>query len=155
MSSPLDALRRLVDAFVGARLDHLALYPARVVAQNGALLDLQPDSARVPPCAGISIRHGLPGVAVTVPVGTRVLLGFAGGDPSAPYAALWEPGEVTTVAVNGGSARAAREGDSVSVTLGTGALIPPASPGGPLPAAPLTLTGTITSGTGVLRLPDV
>jgi hypothetical protein len=57
------------------------------------------------------------------------------------------------VRVNGGSTRAAREGDSVSVTLPIGALIPPASPGGPLPAAPLTLTGTITSGTAALRLP--
>lgn len=116
MSSPLDALRRLVDAFVGARLDHLALYPARVVAQSAdkLTLDLQPDDARIPPCAGVPIRHGIPGVTVTVASGSRVLLGYAAGDPMQPYAALWEAGSVVSLSVNGGSTRVARVGDTVA-----------------------------------------
>ena len=77
MSAPLDALRAIIEGLVGSRLDRLALYPARVVAQSADLtrLDLQPDDSRIPPCAGVPIRHGLPGVTVTVAAGSRVLLG--------------------------------------------------------------------------------
>lgn len=147
----LAALDRLLSRLT-RRVDYTALWPARVVAQQGNSLDLVPDSPRVAPCQGVPYRT-LRGLSVDVSAGARVLLGYEGGDPSQPYALAWELGSATAVRVNGGSTRAAREGDSVSVTLPIGALIPPASPGGPLPAAPLTLTGTITSGTTALRLP--
>lgn len=148
----LAALERLLGRLT-RRVDYTALWPARVVAQQGnGTLDLVPDSPRVAPCQGVPYRT-LRGLSVEVSAGARVLLGYEGGDPSQPYALAWEIGSATSVRVNGGSTRAAREGDSVSVTLPIGALIPPASPGGPLPAAPLTLTGTITSGTSALRLP--
>ena len=115
MSGPLEALRRIVEGFVGPRLDHLALYPCTVVAQRAdGTLDLQPDAARVPACAGVPIRHGLPGVTVTVPAGGRVLLGYAGGNPTLPYACLWESGTVTAISINGGSTRVARVGDTVA-----------------------------------------
>lgn len=148
----LAALERLLSRLT-RRVDYTALWPARVVAQQGnGSLDLVPDSPRVAPCQGVPYRT-LRGLSVDVAAGARVLLGYEGGDPSQPYALAWELGSATAVRVNGGSTRAAREGDSVSVTLPIGALIPPASPGGPLPAAPITLTGTITSGTSALRLP--
>jgi hypothetical protein len=148
----LAALDRLLGRLT-RRVDYTALWPARVVAQRGdGTLDLVPDSPRVAPCQGVPYRT-LRGLSVDVSAGARVLLGYEGADPSRPYALAWEIGSATAVRVNGGSTRAAREGDSVSVTLPIGALIPPASPGGPLPAAPLTLTGTITSGTAALRLP--
>lgn len=148
----LAAIERLLGRLT-RRVDYTALWPARVVAQQGnGSLDLVPDSPRVAPCQGVPYRT-LRGLSVDVPAGARVLLGYEGGDPAQPYALAWELGSATAVRVNGGSTRAAREGDSVSVTLPIGALIPPASPGGPLPAAPLTLTGTITSGTTALRLP--
>lgn len=147
MSSALDHLRRIVEGFVGARLDYLALYPCTVVAQRAdKTLDLQPDDSRVPPCAGVPIRHGLPGVTVTVPAGGRVLLGYAGGNPALPYASLWETGTVTSIAVNGGTTKVARVGDTVAshshsyvvdgATLTTG----PASP-------------AITGGSSVLLVP--
>jgi hypothetical protein len=154
MSAPLDALLRIIEGLVGPRLDHLALYPCRVVAQSADLtrLDLQPDSARVPPCAGVPIRHGIPGVTVTVPVGARVLLGYAGGDPAQPYAALWEAGSVTLVSFNGGSTKVARDGESVTrssafatwmntVSLATGAINPGAT------------IGTVSGGSTVLKVP--
>jgi len=148
----LAAIERLLSRLT-RRVDYTALWPARVVAQQGnGSLDLVPDSPRVAPCQGVPYRT-LRGLSVDVAAGARVLLGYEGGDPAQPYALAWELGSATSVRVNGGSTRAAREGDSVSVTLPIGALIPPASPGGPLPAAPLTLTGTITSGTAALRLP--
>lgn len=147
MSAALDALRRLVEGFVGPRLDHLALYPCTVVAQRAdKTLDLQPDDVRVPACGGVPIRHGLPGVTVTVPAGGRVLLGYAGGDAGLPYASLWESGSVTSVSVNGGTTRVARVGDAVEshthqVTT---------------PDGTFTTTGAapaITGGSGVLLVP--
>ena len=113
MSAAFDALRRIVEGLVGPRLDHLALYPCTVVAQRSdKTLDLQPDDARVPPCGGVPIRHGLPGVTVTVPAGGRVLLGYAGGNPALPYATLWESGTVTAISINGSTTKAARDGGS-------------------------------------------
>lgn len=181
MSHALDALRRVVEGMVGPRLDHLALYPCTVVAQRASGgLDLQPDSPRVPPCADVPIRHGLPGVTVTVPAGGRVLLGYAGGNPDLPYAALWEPGTVTSVSLNGGTAKAARVGHATSDGVlafsattgpapGTSTLTFTYTPPGGAPqvvaitglvgAATITgptshsIAGTITEGADALRLP--
>jgi len=148
----LAALERLRGR-LSRRVDYAGLYPARVVEQRGdGTLDLVPDSARVAPCQAVPYRT-LRGLSVDVPAGARVLLGYEGADPSRPYALAWELGDATAVRVNGGSTRAAREGDSVSVTIPAGAVLV-SSPGGPVPSpAPITLTGTITSGTTALRLP--
>lgn len=118
----LDSLRRIVTAFVGTRLDHLALYPAVVRQQRtDGTLDLHPEDARVPSCQGVPIRLGLPGVTVTVAVGARVLLGYENGNPARPVATLWESGTVTLleidatmVRVNGGSLKVARATDAVT-----------------------------------------
>ncbi len=153
MDTLLSSIARIVDRLVGRRLDHLALYPARVVAQRAdGSLDLVPDDPRAPSCQGVPYRT-LPGVALSVPAGTRVLLGYTGGDPAQPFADMWELGDVTRLTVADGEHPAARQGHAVQVTLPMGALIPAGSPGGPLPAAPLTLDGTITEGTDVLHLP--
>jgi hypothetical protein len=144
MSAPLDALRAIIEGLVGSRLDRLALYPARVVAQSAdkLTLDLQPDDVRIPPCAGVPIRHGLPGVTVTVAAGERVLLGYAGGAPAQPYAALWEAGSVTSVSLNGGTAKAARVGHATS----DGTLAFQASSTGAPPVSTLTVTYTPPGG---------
>jgi len=164
VSHALDALRRIVEGVVGPRLDHLALYPCTVIAQRSSGgLDLQPDSPRVPPCADVPIRHGLPGVTVTVPAGGRVLLGYAGGNPDLPYACLWESGTVTSITINGGSARAAREGDHVTATTALSTWITTVSTllntPGVVSGAPGTVTppgstlGTIAEGSSALKLP--
>jgi hypothetical protein len=153
VSQALDYLRRIVEGFVGARLDHLALYPATVVAQRAdGTLDLQPDGARVPPCAGVPIRHGLPGITVTVPAGGRVLLGYAGGNPDLPYASLWESGSVTTITVNSGTRKAARDGENVAASAEMTAWIAAVSallnaPGVPVVGAPGAVTPPTTLGT--------
>lgn len=148
----LAAFERLLGRLT-RRVDYLGLYPARVVAQRAdGTLDLVPDSPRAAPCQGVPYRT-LRGLSVEVSAGARVLLGYEGGDPSRPYALAWEIGDATSVRVNGGTRSAARDGDSVSVTIPAGAVLV-SSPGGPIPSpAPITLAGTITSGTAALRLP--
>lgn len=141
------SLRRIVEAFVGRRLDHLALYPAVVVQQRAdGTLDLSPEDARVPSCQGVPIRLGIPGVTVTVPTGGRVLLGYANGDPSRPYASLWESGTVTQISVNGGTAKVARVGDATNAHTHT--VVVGGTTYTTTPAAP-----TIASGSDVLKIP--
>lgn len=151
MDSLLTSIARIVDRLIGRRMDHLALYPARVVSQadGGGLLDLVPDDPRAPSCQGVPYVS-LPGVRLVVPAGTRVLLGYAGGDPSQPRALLWELGDVTRLEVAGGTHPAAREGHAVRVTIP--AFTVTAADGSPN-ATPITLTGTITEGSAVLHLP--
>ncbi len=151
MTSALDHLRRIVEGFVGARLDYLALYPCTVVAQRAdKTLDLQPDDSRVPPCAGVPIRHGLPGVTVTVPAGGRVLLGYAGGNPALPYASLWETGTVTAISINGATTKAARDGESVTRSTGMGAWITAVSTALNTPGAVIGAPGTVTPPVGAI-----
>ena len=180
MDSLLNSITRIVDRLVGRRLDHLALYPARVVSQaaNAGPLDLVPDDPRAPSCQGVPYVS-LPGVRLVVPAGTRVLLGYAGGDPSQPRALLWELGDVTRLVVDGGTHPAAREGHAtenggVSVLAVPVPGSPPTTdlhltytpPGGApqiitvsgLPAGVTasgshTLEGAISEGTDVLHLP--
>ena len=83
------AFQRLVQAFT-ARIDDLALYPARVVSQDGQTVELHPEDARIPDLADVPLWHGLPGVEVEVENGANVLLGFRGGDPTRPFAMLWQ-----------------------------------------------------------------
>lgn len=97
-------LTSFVRSIVGAQLDTLALYPARVVAQNAdGTLELKPDDPRWPGFSKVPIRLGIPGATVKLTAG-RVLLGFAGGDPQSPIAELWEGGAtVTEIALAGGA----------------------------------------------------
>lgn len=74
----------------------LKLYPATVRAQNGDTVDVDPDDASIKAggLQGIPLRHGLPGITLELDVSQspRVLLGFEGGDPKRPFAALWSSG---------------------------------------------------------------
>ena len=135
------------------RVDYLAHYPARVVSQSAAgLLDLVPDDPRVPPCSGVPIRYGLPGVTVTVPAGERVTLTYEGGDPSKPVACLWTAGAVTRITVNGATARAAREGDDVTKTAGMATWMSSVSSALGILTVP-SVVGTISEGSDALRIP--
>ncbi len=120
------ALVDVISATFGARLDYLALYPARVVQQTAdGKLDLIPDDdRRLPHFQGVPIVLGVPGVTVTVLAGARVLLGFASGDPEKPQAWLWELQtavvselrlDAATIRFNTGSGSSiARVGDTVA-----------------------------------------
>lgn len=155
----LERLREELARFIRAataRLDLAVLYPATVRAQadDGSLTVEMDPGAPVPSLVGVPIRHGLPGVtAVTVAVGARVRVGFDGAASTRPFAALWDAGNAARITFNGGTHRAAREGNTVRVTIPIGAVLVD-SPSGPVPnAAPITLDGTITEGCDLVRLP--
>lgn len=83
---------------------YLGQFSAQVVAQGpDGTLDLMPDDSRLRAqgLQAVPIRHGLPGVKVQVTPGSRVLLGFDGGDPRKPYAALWHEGNVLSIELGG------------------------------------------------------
>lgn len=124
-----------------AHTDYHALYPAEVKGQNDdKTLELRPDSQDLPGFSRVAIRHGLPGVTVTVKRGARVLLGFEGGNPQKPYASLWTADSLDTLTVEaetkillkspstviaqteGNARRVARMGDLVKMTFLNGAV---------------------------------
>lgn len=155
-------LRAALAALVRAetrRVDYHALYPASVLSQDGAggPLDLRPDTEALPPPQAVPLR-GVLGVKLTIPAGTRVLLGYEGGDPSKPYATLGPFAEVSRFAVNGASTRAAREGDDVTAGAELAAWMASVTakvntlPGTPTTTAPSVL-GTISEGSDVVRIP--
>jgi hypothetical protein len=146
-----DIVARLLSS-VTSRLDYLALYPARVVAQNAdGTLELKVDDARVGGLSKVAIRYGIPGVKAEVAANSRVLLGFEGGDPQRPVATLWELTEATLI-FNGGTQKVARVDDEVEVTIPAGSFIVEVTGGSGAPAlgvsnaTPVTVTGKINAG---------
>lgn len=90
------ALASLVSGIMG-RVDYLALYQAEVMSQDGQTLEVRPLDARFPDMDEVPIWHGLPGVEVTVQKGAIVLIGFRDGDPTRPFAMLWQSESLTDV----------------------------------------------------------
>lgn len=102
-----------------SELPHMQLYPCTVESQHADYtVDVTPDDDVVRGLGGTSnvpIKHGIPGVRVTVPAGARVLLGFVSGDGQNPYVSLWDEGSVDTIEFAGGTRAIARVGDLVQV----------------------------------------
>lgn len=94
-STPSGDLRALFERAVRSalrELPYLAHYPATVVRQTAAGLELQPDSpamAGTPPLAPV---YGLPGVRCEVPEGSRVGVAFEAGSEREGRAVGWEEG---------------------------------------------------------------
>jgi hypothetical protein len=115
----LDRLKESIVAIVRSvfpSIDALALYPAKVLGQNGdGSLELQPDDARIAGLSNVPIRYGVPGVKATIASGARVLLGFEGGDRSKPVATLWESASVTRLVVSAGAIELAGADEPVAL----------------------------------------
>jgi hypothetical protein len=135
----LGALKSLIrKAF--ARIDYLAPYACRVVAQNGdGTLELRPDDEKLPGYSRVPIRAGLPGVVVKVAAGARVTLQFERGDPSRPMATVWEQSGMTELQI-GGAAPIMRQGDVVSTSLPPGFTFAATIAGSLTQSGPCTIT---------------
>lgn len=98
--SDVDRMRKAFMALAQAsaartdKIDYGRHYPARVIAQSGGTVDLQPDQV-----GGKDLLPGMAGVPLWLPPGMsadgiqngRVTIGWFGGDPSKPYAAAFDP----------------------------------------------------------------
>lgn len=128
MSDPiLDKTKQGLAAFIRSvlsRTDFLAMYPCKIIAQNAdSTLELKPDDARLPPYSSVPLRLGIPGCTVTLAAGSRALVGWYAGDPTKPFAALFESSTVTqlnvnatNIILNNGTNGVARVGDPLSIT---------------------------------------
>ncbi|UZX16564.1 hypothetical protein KQ693_05910 [Thermus sp. PS18] len=85
------------------RLPYLALYPALVRQSRPNEVQVEPVGSwgEVVPPVGvwIPLAVGVPGVKATVRRDSLVLVGFQGGDPSAPYALVLHPAQVETLEI--------------------------------------------------------
>jgi hypothetical protein len=111
-------------------VDYHALYPAKVVSQSGQTVDVVTDDPRFGSVTGVPIRTFAPSVEVTVVPNARVAIGFEAGDPSKPYAAWWEAGSLTSVAIAGDTDAAALAAKIDAVFDAFAAATPVAQDGG-------------------------
>lgn len=117
MSDPSSTLARIIRFVMRDTLYH-AQYISTVQSQDSdGNLDLLPDDERVrgTGLSRVPIRYGIPGVKARVVAGARVTLAFEAGDPSRPFAALWDPGAIEEISFNDGRAPVARLGDYVTI----------------------------------------
>jgi hypothetical protein len=119
LNAPGGALDRFLAA-VRTEIDYSRIYPGTVKAQHSdGSLAVKLDDSRVSGPGGLDkvpLRTGVPGFKATVAAGSRVRVGFDSGDPSLPFAALWDDGaNVTRVSFDGGTRSFARVGDFVRV----------------------------------------
>lgn len=105
LADPLiEAIRSLVLRVLNDsdRLDFRALYPGRVVSQDGAggAVDFSFDEARLKSKSGVPLAP-VPGHTLALAPGTRVLLGWLGGDERFPrvFPAHDGAGGLTSIAV--------------------------------------------------------
>lgn len=108
--SEFDRIKGALGRFVRevmSGVDYLALYPAKVVSQSGQTVDVFTDDVRFGSITGVPIRTFAPQVEIVVVPNARVLVGFEAGDPRRPYAALWESGSLTSIAIAGSADAAA------------------------------------------------
>lgn len=149
---PIRALRELIEHVTRDRI-YMRNYDAVVQRQHAdGSVDLMPDDplVRGNGLSNVPIRHGLPGVTVKVRVGSRCLLGYANGDPTLPYAHLWDKTAIEEISFDGGTAPIARQGDAVAVSWPPSLLIT-GTLAGPTPGAFTGLLTIATQSAGIIQ----
>ncbi len=109
------ALREILQSIMG-RVDYFALYQAEVISQSGQTLELRPLDSRFPDMDEVPIWHGLPGVEVKIEKGAIVLVGFRDGNPTRPFAMLWQSETLTDVKLTASGKVEVSAGGDVSVS---------------------------------------
>lgn len=118
-------------------VDFFVLYGAKVESCDEAnkTVDVTPADTRIPSMSKIPLRFGVPGVVADVAAGSRVLVGWDGGDPSLPFAMTFSSDSSSEVKVtadaiklNNGTNGAVRIGDhgaggTLTLTVGGGATL--------------------------------
>lgn len=68
---------------------YFGVYPFQLVKQTGFLVEGLPQVEGLPPMSNVPLHVGVPGLEMQVSPGATILIGWQGGDPERPYAALW------------------------------------------------------------------
>lgn len=128
-------------------VDACALYFGRVVAINGAKVDVQLDTAAIPSPSGVPLYLGFPASSVEGIENSRVLVGFRNGDISQPYAIAFEFNATASLVAIGNLSpkEAVRKGDAVNAGSLSGTVM--------VSGAPVAVQFTYTSADGVPGAP--
>lgn len=153
-----DAIRRVLEALL-PDFDLFALHPSLVIAATDGSVDVRPDNRKLPELVDVPVRGFVPGQSLIVQVNSRVLVGFEGGNRSAPMALLWGAGAFDSlelaaiqrlglhapVVTLGGSTglAVARVSDEILGYIPVGTVLTPAFVPNPVP---IPVTGRITTG---------
>lgn len=101
-----------------ARVDFYALYSAVVNSDNGdETLDFTPEDSRLPSQSRIPKMYGLPGVKSTIASGSKILFGFANGDPSKPYVAMYDGTSASKVSLQASTVNLSGDSPADAVAL--------------------------------------
>lgn len=88
------AIEGIVKRLVASYAYH-APYTAKIISQGAdGTLEVQPDDSRLPSLTGIPLRTFVPNVEIKVKAGGNVLIQFENGDPSRPFASLFDAGSL-------------------------------------------------------------
>ncbi len=95
---PWQEIRKVIDGIVKPAVKLAGFYAATAITQNPLtrLIDVTPDSDilrdGIKGMGGLQMRHGMPGIRVTLAPNSRVMVAFDARDPSKAFATLWEEG---------------------------------------------------------------
>ena len=143
------------------------LHQATVRAQDGARVDLEPDSPGLPSLVGVPLLGPSPGHLALVQPGSRVLLAFVGADPRFPVALWFEQDNAATALLTlaasaiklgpGATKGAARVDDTVTAlaaltTWASDVAAKLNSAGHPLTAPFPSSIGKIATGSGITTI---
>lgn len=71
---------------------YFGVYPFQLVQQAGFMVEGLPQTEGLPPMSNVPLHVGIPGIEMQVQAGATIMIGWEGGDPERPYAALWNKG---------------------------------------------------------------
>lgn len=111
-----DRIRGTLRKIVESSLPSYALrafYAGRMVSQSGSNVDFIPDADDVPGMQRVPLMLGVPGLSIQAAPGARMGMGYYGGDPTKPYAGMFESGSLLSYTLT-----------CPNITLGTSAALP-------------------------------
>jgi hypothetical protein len=138
-------------------VDYRALYPVKVLkSKPNNRADVRADDERIGALSNVNVWLSTPDTKIELEGGSRMLLGFAEGDPSKPYLIAFEQGSggFSSLEIGSSGLDCARKTDEVRVTIPPGTVMVPNPAGGPpIPnPVPITLNGTITGGSSKVKV---
>ncbi len=147
------ALKRVLNALL-PDFDLYAIHPARVLRSANGKVDLRPDNAKLPDLTEVPIRTITPNSSVVFTKDSKVLIAFEDGNRNKPFVLGAAGGDFSELTFGSKNTQAvARVTDQVEVTIPIGSVLiaSPTPPGFAPNPAPITLKGTIKTGSSKVK----